>query len=354
MNTEGSFNIARNYNDFVENRILRVGLIGLGEISLIHEAAYSDDSRVKISAMCDLDGSIAKSRAEQYGARYYTDFSELIENREIDAVDITLPHKFHYRVAKEALLAGKHVLVEKPMAMKYSEATDLISTAKLMDVKFTVAENTRHVDLYQKVIPIIKGNKIGKIWNVRTMIAGSEIARYSDKKSWVGNKKMGGGIVIDAGVHTFYLFKWAFGGVKYLRAYNWHQLGTDAEDNSVVFGRLNNDATFQSQFTDTAQHPWTERLEVYGESGVLIGDQLSNPPLKIYSGPMDENGQAVERIEYDPMGWKIKSIIKGVRDFVSAVIENRAPLVKPNDGAYAVKVAELVYSGGMELGQIEK
>ncbi len=332
---------------------MRIGLIGLGEISLIHEAGYNEDPRVKITALCDLDKSTAKSRAEPYGARYYSDYSELIKDPDVDAIDITLPHKLHYKVAKEALLAGKHVLVEKPMTLRYSEAIDLIATARSNGVKFTVAENTRFVELYQKAIRIIKSDQIGKIWNVRTMIAGSEIARYSDKNSWVGRKKMGGGIVIDAGVHTFYLFRWAFGGVRFLRAFNWHQLGTDAEDNSLIVGKLRNGATFQSQFSDTAQNPWTERIEVYGENGVLIGDQLSSPPLKLYRGPMDEEGQTVDGIEYDPMGWKIKSIMKEVSDFVGSIIEDRTPLVNPYDTAYAIKVAELVYSSVMELDNIE-
>lgn len=189
----------------MESKILKIGLIGLGEISLIHKAGYNEDSRVKIVAVCDLDESIAKSRAEPYGAKYYTDYGELLKNKEVDAVDITLPHKLHYRAAKEALLAGKHVLVEKPMTLKYSEAIDLIITARSKGVKFTVAENTRFVELYQKAITIIQSNQISKIWNVRTMIAGSEIARYSEKKSWIGRKKMGGGIVIDAGVHFTFL-----------------------------------------------------------------------------------------------------------------------------------------------------
>ena len=335
------------------NKTLKIGLIGLGEISLIHEAGYNEDPRAKIAAVCDLDESIAKSRAEPYGAKYYTDYSELMRSKDVDAVDITLPHKLHYRAAKEALLAGKHVLVEKPMTLKYREAVDLIATARSQGLKFTVAENTRFVELYQKAIEIIRSGEIGKIWNVRTMIAGSEIARYSDKKSWVGSKKMGGGIVIDAGVHTFYLFRWAFGGVRFLRAFNWHQLGTDAEDNSLVVGKLRNGATFQSYFSDTAQNPWTERLEVYGEKGVIIGDQLFNPPLKLYRGPMDEDGQMVDEIEYDPMGWKIKSIMKEVSDFVGSIIEDRVPLVNPYDAAYAVKIAELVYSSAMELDSIE-
>lgn len=337
----------------MSGRPLRVGLIGLGEVSLMHEAGYSDDPRVKITAVCDIDESLAKSRAEPYNAKYYTDYRDLLKDKDVDVVDVMVPHRMHYRVAKDALLAGKHVLVEKPMATRYRDAIDLVETAQKMGLKFTVAENTRYVKLYQKALSIINEGKLGRVWYVRTFIAGSEVARYSDKNSWVGKKKKGGGIIIDAGVHTFYLLKWAFGGVRILRAYSWHLLKTDAEDNAVVLGNLDNGAAFQSQLSDTAQFPWTERLEVYGEKGVLIGDQLSNPPLKVYSGPMDEEGEAIADVEYDPMGWKVRSIIDEVKDFVSAVLENREPLVNPYDGAYAVKMAEEAYRRLRRLDRVE-
>ncbi len=328
--------------------VVKVGLMGLGEVSFMHEAGYNDEPRAKIIAVCDKDEELAKSRAEPYNAKYYTDCDELIKDKDVQAVDVMLPHKLHYPIAKKALLAGKHVLVEKPMSMKYKEAIDLIQTAESIGVKLAVAENTRYVQLYQQALSVLQENRLGKIWLVRTFIAGSEVARYSDKKSWVGKKRSGGGIIIDAGVHSFYLLKWFFGGIKRLKAVKLFLMGTDAEDNAIIFGSLQNGAYFSSQLSDTAQHPWTERLEIYGEKGVLIGDQLSNPPLKIYNGPMDDEGESLN-VEYDPVGWKIKSIIQEVKDFVGSIIENRDTLVNPYDAAYAVKVAEEAYRKSIRL-----
>lgn len=322
---------------------VKVGLIGLGEISLIHEAGYQESEVAELTAFCDVDIEKAKKRAEAYGAKYYDDYEKLIKDQNVDAVDIMLPHYLHYKVAKEALLAGKHVLVEKPASVKYEEAVDLIKTANSMNLKFVVAENTRYVKAYQEAFNLIQKRELGKIYYVRTLIAGSEVARYSDPNSWIRQKSKGGGVILDAGVHTFYLFKWLFGGVREIkRAFTWNLLGSDAEDNALIVGELNGGAFFVSQLSDTSEFPWTERLEVYGKNGVLLIDQLENPPARMYHGTMDEEGKNLD-VEYDPIGWKAKSIIEEVKDFVGSLVEKRKTLVSPEDAAYAVKVVEEAY-----------
>ncbi len=331
-----------------------IGIIGLGGISIVHEAGYQSDSRAMIVAMCDTDLELAKSKAKLYDAKSYTDFNDLIKDPEVDIVDITLPHKLHYKVAKAAIENGKNVIVEKPMTMTYKEAEALIEISKEKKVKFTVAENTRFVKLYRAVEDMLKENRIGEIWQVRTLIAGSEVERLSDPNNWIRKKERGGGIIIDAGVHTFYLFRWLFGGVKSIRAFLWNRIkGNDVEDNAIMLGTLKNGAQFEAQLSDTAQSPWTERLEIYGSKGVIIGDQLSDPPLKIYNGPMDDEGQAISGIEYNPAGWKAISIMDEVKDFVGVVIEDRVSCVKPEDAAYAVKVAELAYKNSSYLSEID-
>jgi predicted dehydrogenase len=327
-----------------------VGVVGLGGISIIHEAGYQDDSRASIVAMCDIDGELARSRARQYNAKAYTDFKDLIKDPAVDIVDITLPHKLHYEVAKNAIEHGKNVIVEKPMAMNYNEAETLIKLAKSSNVKLTVAENTRFVKLYQVVEELLRENKVGEIWQVRTLIAGSEVERLTDINNWIREKERGGGIIIDAGVHTFFLYRWLFGGVKSIRTLSWNRVkGINVEDNAMLIGILENGAQFHAQLTDTALNPWTERLEIYGSKGVIIGDQLSDPPLKVYEGPMDDEGQKVGEIEYNPAGWKAISIMEEVKDFVDAVIEDRTPAVDPEYAAYAVKVAGLAYQNFSRL-----
>lgn len=326
-----------------------VGIVGLGGISIVHEAGYQDDSRASIVAMCDIDSQLAHDRAKQYNATAYTDFESLIADPAVDIVDITLPHALHYSVAMRAIEHGKHVIVEKPITLDYREAEALIKASRSRHVKFTVAENTRFVKLYLSVEELLKSYAIGEIWQVRTLIAGSEVERLSAPDNWIGKKEKGGGIIIDAGVHTFYLFKWLFGGVKSAHALSWSRVSRAVEDNAILVGVLENGAQFQAQFTDTAQSPWTERIEVYGSRGVIIGDQLANPPLRRYEGPMDDEGKAVEQVEYNPAGWKAISIMDEVKQFINAVIEDRAPAVDPEDCAYAVKVAESAYLNSSKL-----
>ncbi|MEM0160780.1 MAG: Gfo/Idh/MocA family oxidoreductase [Thermoplasmata archaeon] len=329
-----------------------VGIVGLGGISIVHEAGYQDDRRSRIVAMCDSDGELARARVKQYDAKAYTNFKDLIRDPAVDIVDITLPHKLHYKVAKDAIEHGKNVIVEKPITLTYNEAVALIKISKDSNAKFTVAENTKFVKLYQAVETLLREEKIGEIWQVRTLIAGSEVERLTDINNWIRKKESGGGIIIDAGVHTFYLYKWLFGGVKSIHTFLWNRIkGTDVEDNAIMVGVLEDGAQFQAQLSDTAQSPWTERLEIYGSKGVIIGDQLSDPPLKIYEGPMDDEGQAVGGIEYNPAGWKAISIMEEVKDFVGAVIENRIPGVDPEDAANAVKVAELAYKNFSRLSE---
>ena len=310
---------------------VRVGLIGLGEISLIHEAGYQESGAAQLVAFCDVDIERARERAEPYGAKYYDDYEKLLEDEEVETVDIMLPHYLHYKVAKEALLAGKHVVVEKPVTMKYEEAMDLIRTAKFMGLRFFVAENTRYVKAYQEVLRVLQSGELGNVYYVRPLIAGSEVARYSDTGSWIRQKSRSGGIVLDAGVHTFYLFRWFFGGIKEIKdAFSWHLLDEEG-------------AFFVSQFSDTSELPWTERLEVYSRNGVLLVDQLVNPPAKVYHGTMDEEGRVLG-VEYDPVGWKARSIIEEIKDFVGAIVEKRDSLADPEDAAYAVKDVEEVQS----------
>ena len=322
-----------------------IGIVGLGGISVIHEAAYQEDPRAKIVALCDTNRGVLEEKAKQIPVKTYESYQDLINDSEVEAIDVCLPHYLHYRVARYAIEHGKNVQLEKPITMNYLEAVNLVDFAKEKGVTLSVSENTRFVKSYQEIERILWSGKLGEIWQVRTLIAGSEVERLSNKSSWIAKKEYGGGIVMDAGVHTFYLFKWIFGGLKSIHSILWKRIeGTEVEDNAIMYGLLENGSQFQAQLSDTSQSPWTERLEIYGSNGAIISDQLSDPPLKIYNGSIDSEGEKVAEVEYNPAGWKVISIMEGVHDFVSAIIDDRAPTVNPSDAAYAVKIAEMAYS----------
>ena len=326
------------------NDKLRVGLIGLGAISYAHEVGFAElMDMCRIAAMCDIHEDEVNSRMLMYdGCRGYTRYQDLLDDPSIDLVDITVPHALHYEIAKAALERGKHVLVEKPITVRSEQGQELIGLAKSKHLKFSVAENTRFVTAYQKAESLLKQGMLGEIWSVRTLIAGSEVYRIKNPELWHG-KAPYGGVILDSAVHNFYLFKWLFGGVRDVLGFASRIVPEgEMEDNGLVLGHLANGAEFQLNTSCTFEIPWTERLEVYGASGGMIIDQLANPVIKYYMGSNDIDGTVIEDVPFDPLGWKFASMVLEIQDFVTAVAEDRAPLIDPEDALYAVRAVEAV------------
>lgn len=333
---------------------INVGLIGLGLISRVHQRGYLEiPDRATIAAVCDINHDLAASKAAELGCTAYTNYEALLADSRIDAVDITLPHNLHYAVVKEALVYGKHVLVEKPMAASAAECQELVTLARAAGVTFTVAENTRFVGAYLAAETLLNSGALGTPRLIRTLISGSEVERLRDPNLWKGRRDgTVGGTILDAGPHSFYLLKWLFGEFATVQAFQAKLVSeSEVEDHAVVAGTLKNGALFTTEYTFTAEIPWSERCEIYCGKGSLIIDQLCNPPALHYRGGQDFQGEALAGVQYDPRGWKGTSIAEGVKDFVGAIREHRPPAVNPLDGAYTLTVVERAYESVAQGGR---
>jgi UDP-N-acetyl-2-amino-2-deoxyglucuronate dehydrogenase len=323
---------------------LRVGLIGLGSISFVHEAGFSElGEQCTISAQCDIHEEEVNNRITMYeGCQGFTSYLDLLDHAGVDLVDITVPHELHYPIARAALERGKHVLVEKPITVESRQGAELIELARKQQLKFSVAENTRFVAAYLKAEQILKQGALGEIWSVRTLIAGSEVYRIKSPELWHG-KAPYGGVILDSAVHNFYLFKWLFGGVRDVMGFASKIVPEgEMEDNGLILGHLANGAEYQLNTSCTFEIPWTERVEIYGSQGGMIIDQLVDPVVRYYLGSNDIDGTVVEDVPFDPLGWKWASMMAEIKDFVSAVAEGRAPFVDPADALYALQAVEAV------------
>jgi predicted dehydrogenase len=337
-----------------------VGLVGLGGISGPHLAGYASAAdRIEVVAVCDTDGDRARSVAHETGARAYTDLAELLADERVISVDLALPHHLHFPAASAALAAGKHVLVEKPLAPTSSECRALMAQADGAGLSLGVAENTRFVGAYQSVERLLLAGAVGEPRLARTLISGSEVCRLRDTTLWKGRLHgSGGGTIIDAGPHSFYLLRWLIGELSTVRGFH-HQLVPESQvdDHAVVAGRFASGALYSTEYTFTAEIPWGERLELYGSEGSIIIDQLCRTPAVLFRGSRDLQGTPLDDVPFDPQGWKRKSIAAGVVDFADSVREGRPPTVSGADGLYGVLVAERAYAsaarGGIELGLTE-
>lgn len=325
---------------------LRIGIIGLGIISDGHvEGAAAMREIAEVTAVCDIDEAKARKVAERFGAAVYTDYRKLLDEANVDLVDIILPHNLHYPVALYALQRRKHVLLEKPLTIDPAQGWELIEVARTSGVKFSVAENTRFVTAYLEVEKLLREGALGDIYQIRTLIAGSEVERLKHPHPWKAKKTgSGGGVLMDAAPHTFYLLKWLFGEISYLQAFHSQMVAeSEVEDNAVVLGKLACGAEFISQFTFTAESPWTERLEIYGTTGAVIIDQIANPPAILYRGTTDYQGTPVMNVPYEPERWKLNSIFEETKDFIQVVWDDGIPKVDPVDAHYALLMIGKAY-----------
>src|SRR5438067_1068560 len=148
---------------------VRVALIGCGGIATAHLAGYQALPELgQIVVACDSDAGNARRRAEEMGAEACSDYREAVAREDIEAVDLCLPHDLHEPVARAAAAAGKHVLVEKPIARNLAEADRMIEACADAGVHLMVAHCQRFSADRQTAKRLVDEGAIGRVYMMRT------------------------------------------------------------------------------------------------------------------------------------------------------------------------------------------
>ena len=197
---------------------INLGIIGCGIAATeLHLPALNKlKNMFKIILVCNHTEQKAKKFAKLAGnISYVLDYKELLSRPDIEAVDIALPIYMNYKVTKDALEAGKHVFIEKPIASNLSEAKKMVSLQKKYNKVLLLAENFRYLPVIQKVKKLINENKIGVpyavIWNVFHFMDKKN--KYAQTK-WRIKPKHIGGFITDGGVHYIAGIRSIFGELE--------------------------------------------------------------------------------------------------------------------------------------------
>jgi predicted dehydrogenase len=190
-----------------------VGLIGLGEIGQVHAAAVRQSQATRLVAVADITPELL-APFEAQGIRGYRDAGELIADAEVGTVSVCLPHYLHFPVTLEAIRAGKHVLVEKPLAISVAEAEQMVDAAATAGVALGVSHNQVFYAAHAEAKRLIDTGEIGRPVFIRLRLgAGPLWGGWRDSPGLAG-----GGLLADAGVHRLYLALHLFGPVREIRA----------------------------------------------------------------------------------------------------------------------------------------
>jgi len=197
---------------------IKLGIIGCGIAAreLHYPALQKLTDKFTISVVCNHTEPKAKSFAQLVGGvPYVLDYQELLNHPEVEAVDIILPIHLNYQVTRDALNAGKHVIVEKPLAANISEANKMMDLDRKFDQVKMVAENFRYRTTFYRVKELLEANEIGEpysvFWNVFYHVDRTN-NKYA-RTEWRIHHQYPGGFITDGGVHNIAALRYFFGDI---------------------------------------------------------------------------------------------------------------------------------------------
>lgn len=211
------------------DRQLTIGIVGAGGFAAFAAMAFLKVEGIRIKAVTDIDSSTGFQLANKINARFYPHFPELLEDPDIDLIYIATPPYLHYVQSRQALEAGKHVICEKPAALKTSEARELAAYARSRSLLYAVNLMQRYNPLYATVKMIIEGKWLGDF------LHGFFENYASDEKlveaHWFWDVEKSGGIFIEHGVHFFDMFDGWLGAGQVVHAM---ELFRESGDEKVI------------------------------------------------------------------------------------------------------------------------
>lgn len=344
---------------------INIGFIGAGNIASIHMEQCK-----KLSDLCTLGGvtdanrQLAENRAEQYGiAQVYASADELLASPELDAVVVCVPNRYHEPYTIRALEAGKHVLLEKPMAVDLQAAKNIVKASKRSQATLMIAHQMRFESIPRQIKERLDAGELGRIYTAKTgWLRRKGIPGWG---TWFTRRtESGGGPLIDIGVHMLDLTLYLMGnpkpvavsgavyaefgphrrGIGSWGAPNWEG-SFDVEDLASAFIRMEDGSTLALDVSwaahlDTDELPYVQLLgteggaSYRGNAGKLLFEQDGVLSETVLSKRTEDGDARVAML----------------RHFLDCIREGKEPITPVMSGYTSNLIIDAIYRSS-ELGR---
>lgn len=348
---------------------LKIGIIGCGEIANSKHlpSLSSQTEKAEIIAFCDIIEERALYAAKTYGtvgAKVYTDYRQLLNDKAIDAVHICTPNRSHSEITVAALEAGKHVMCEKPMAINYAEAKKMLDAAKRTGKKLTIGYQNRFRPDTVLLKKIIDDGRLGDIYYAQA----HAIRRRAVPTCGVfmNEYEQGGGPLIDIGTHALDLALYMMNNYepesvmgqtfKKLSSQDtdtgnafgdWEKEKFTVEDSAFGFIKMKNGAVINLESS------WALNIESSREASVTLCGTRAGADLidgNVRLNTVEFGKQCVEELSvsgkgvpfFDPGKQPSDAAVECSR-WLEAIIEDKQPLVLPEQAITVTKILDAVY-----------
>lgn len=303
------------------------GIVGAGTIAEMHAQAIRSAGH-RVVAVCDVRREAAERLAGVHGATASTDHRVLLADPTVEGVIITAPHVLHAPLALDALAAGKHVLLEKPIATTLADATALADAAARASVTLAVGHVLRFVPSHIAAHRLLRSGVIGDV----RLILEKRASNYADgsRPGWFFDPAIaGGGIVLNVGTHAIDRIQWfADASIRRVSATVSARPGTDVETEAAALFALDGDMHASLTVTGTGLG-FEEQATVIGDRGALTVDRVDGVQVFV-------DGARTTHVPVSPDEMST-AFTAQIHDVVDAARSGREPLVGVD---YAVSVLE--------------
>lgn len=338
----------------------KIGIIGVGSISLEHIQAYLANPETELYAFCDINEDRLNYMGKKFGiTRLYTDIDEMLKLEELDAVSVCTWNNGHAPCTIKALKAGKHVLCEKPMAMNAKEAEEMKKAAEESGKLLMIGFVRRHGNDCKVLKDFIDIDYLGEIYYTKA----TYLRRHGNPGGWFSDvTRSGGGPLIDLGVHVIDLVRYLIGRPMPVSVYGatFHKLGdrpgikrdpdayrsaaatehdpVTVEDLASAMIRFDNGAVLHVEASfDLNLKKGEGKIELFGTEG---GAKL-DPELEMYTVV---NGYMADVNLTYPTALSFNGLFQNeINHFIDCIAGRKDCIAPAEDGVVLMKILDAVY-----------
>jgi UDP-N-acetyl-2-amino-2-deoxyglucuronate dehydrogenase len=343
---------------------LGTALIGCGKVGETHARALQLLPESRFVAVYDPFTERAEQFAAHYGVRGFTNLNELLNNSQVQMVSVCTPNHSHTEVVQACAAAGRHILVEKPMAIDLLGCDRMIQAADTYGIKLGVVSQRRLYPPVQRVRQAILAGKIGHPALGTLTVMGWRDEGYYQMDPWRGKwATEGGGVLLTQTTHQLDLFQWFMGPIREVFGY-WDNINhpyIEVEDSAVAVVRFASGAMGTILVSNSQQPGFYGKIHVHGSNGASVGVQTDGgspfvagvtsvvePPVNdIWTVPGEEHLLPAWQAEDIALCQRVDVMTYfhelQIQDFLQSILEDRQPIMDGREGRKHVELFTAIY-----------
>ena len=339
---------------------LRFGLIGCGRVSENHLGALTAGGlAAELVAVCDVDEAKARAKGKKYKVPFYADYREMLRRHpEIDVINVATPTGYHAEHVIDLSRYGKHIVVEKPMALRVADCDRMIQACRRNRCRLFVVKQNRYNQAVVAARKAFEEGRFGKLVMGTVRVRWHRTQEYYEQDDWHGTWALDGGVMSQQASHHLDLLQWFLGPIKNLHCRTATRLlDIEVEDTAVATFQFRSGALGAFEATVATRPQDLEgSLSLLGEKGsVVLGGHAVNKVLYWgFNEPRPEDAEIRNLFSQDVPNVYGRGHAPYLANVIEAIHRKKPGLVEGHEGKKNVQILTALYESAARGGAILK